>query len=191
MGACALQGNKPMVEKIIVRALKSLSDNQVVINRDVWLKVGVPALSCLPCHYYASDKSCRAPCSHTCYVISAPAQDVVGPYALMTPMLKPQVWPTWWALGHCCDSCSWPISFLHQSFGAVRPSCAKGKGRHLRQGPSPSVMRQGAGWYPGKTLSGGQRPGSDIYQACAVRAHAHDYAGPKILSQWLGVHAAV
>ena len=33
-----------MVEKIIVRALKSLSDNQVVINRDVWLKVGVPAL---------------------------------------------------------------------------------------------------------------------------------------------------
>ena len=41
---CAMQGNKPMVEKIIVRALKSLSDNQVVINRDVWLKVGVPAL---------------------------------------------------------------------------------------------------------------------------------------------------
>ena len=28
-----------MVEKIIVRAIKSLSDNQVVINRDVWLKV--------------------------------------------------------------------------------------------------------------------------------------------------------
>lgn len=35
----AIQGNKPMVEKIIVRAIKSLSDNQVVINRDVWLKV--------------------------------------------------------------------------------------------------------------------------------------------------------
>ena len=28
-----------MVGKIIERALKSLSDNQVVINRDVWLKV--------------------------------------------------------------------------------------------------------------------------------------------------------
>ena len=28
-----------MVEKIIVRAIKSLSDNQVIINRDVWLKV--------------------------------------------------------------------------------------------------------------------------------------------------------
>ena len=34
-----MQGNKPMVEKIIVRAIKSLSDNQVIINRDVWLKV--------------------------------------------------------------------------------------------------------------------------------------------------------
>ena len=34
-----MQGNKPMVGKIIERALKSLSDNQVVINRDVWLKV--------------------------------------------------------------------------------------------------------------------------------------------------------
>lgn len=110
MGACALQGNKPMVEKIIVRALKSLSDNQVVINRDVWLKVGVPALSCLPCHYCTSDKSCRAPRSHTCHVISAPAQDVEGPRTLLPPMLKPQVWPSSWALGHCCDSCSWPIS---------------------------------------------------------------------------------
>ena len=28
-----------MVGKIIERALKSLSDNQVIINRDVWLKV--------------------------------------------------------------------------------------------------------------------------------------------------------
>lgn len=34
-----VQGNKPMVGKIIERALKSLSDNQVIINRDVWLKV--------------------------------------------------------------------------------------------------------------------------------------------------------
>ncbi len=47
-----LQGNKPMVEKIIVRALKSLSDNQVVINRDVWLKVGGAALSCPPRHKF-------------------------------------------------------------------------------------------------------------------------------------------
>ena len=48
-----LQGNKPMVGKIVERALKSLSDNQVIINRDVWLKVGLPLylsqcpLSCL------------------------------------------------------------------------------------------------------------------------------------------------
>jgi len=37
-----LQGNKPMVGKIVERALKSLSDNQVIINRDVWLKVSLP-----------------------------------------------------------------------------------------------------------------------------------------------------
>ena len=160
MGACALQGNKPMVEKIIVRALKSLSDNQVVINRDVWLKVGVPALSCLLCHYYASDKSCRAPRSHTCYVISAPAQDVVGPCALIPPMLKPQVWLISLGLGHCCDSCSCPTCI--KASGSVRPSCARAKGRHLRQGPSPSATRQGAGWYPGKTSSGGQQHGSDL-----------------------------
>ena len=43
-----MQGNKPMVEKIIVRAIKSLSDNQVVINRDVWLKV-CPAQGSLMC----------------------------------------------------------------------------------------------------------------------------------------------
>ena len=30
-----------------------------------------------------------------------------------------------------------------------------------------------------------------IYQACAMRAHAHDYAGPKILFRWLGMHAAL
>ena len=38
-GSPVMQGNKPMVGKIIERALKSLSDNQVIINRDVWLKV--------------------------------------------------------------------------------------------------------------------------------------------------------
>ena len=44
-----LQGNKPMVGKIVERALKSLSDNQVIINRDVWLKVSLPMyLSQLP-----------------------------------------------------------------------------------------------------------------------------------------------
>ena len=43
-----MQGNTPMVGKIIERALKSLSDNQVIINRDVWLKVRKWFRSALP-----------------------------------------------------------------------------------------------------------------------------------------------
>lgn len=51
-----MQGNKPMVGKIIERALKSLSDNQVIINRDVWLKVRLCCLCCVSETSHADSK---------------------------------------------------------------------------------------------------------------------------------------